>query len=97
MDSIDKALKVLNVLKATQELNKLQLRIMLELYGRLDEALVHELADAAGVSAPAISRSVDELEKLGYVKRIRDEKEDRRRVYVTLTNKGSKFVEGALA
>ena len=31
MDSIDKALKVLNVLKATQELNKLQLRIMLEL------------------------------------------------------------------
>ena len=97
MDSINKALKVLSVLKATEELNKLQLRIVLELHGRLDEALVHELADAAGVSAPAISRSVDELEKLGYVKRIRDEKEDRRRVYVTLTNKGNKFIESALA
>ena len=96
MDSINKALKVLSVLKATEELNKLQLRIALELYA-LEEALVHELANVAGVSAPAISRSVDELEKLGYVKRIRDEKEDRRRVYVTLTNKGSKFVEGALA
>ena len=96
MDSINKALKVLSVLKATEELNKLQLRIALELYA-IEEALVHELANVAGVSAPAISRSVDELEKLGYVKRIRDEKEDRRRVYVTLTNKGSKFVEGALA
>jgi DNA-binding MarR family transcriptional regulator len=84
-------------LKATEELNKLQLRIVLELHGRLDEALVHELANVAGVSAPAISRSVDELEKLGYVKRIRDEKEDRRRVYVTLTNKGNKFIESALA
>ena len=97
MDSINKALQVLSVLKATEELNKLQLRIVLELHGRLYEALVHELAKTADVSAPAISRSVDELEKLGYVKRIRDEKEDRRRVYVTLTNKGSKFVEGALA
>jgi len=97
MDSINKALQVLNVLKATEELNKLQLRIMLELYGRLDEALVNELANVAGVSAPAISRSVDELEKLGYTKRIRDEKEDRRRVYVRLTNKGNKFIESALA
>ncbi len=96
MDSINKALQVLSVLKATEELNKLQLRIVLELHGRLDEALVHELANVAGVSAPAISRSVDELEKLGYVKRIRDEKEDRRRVYVRLTNKGDKFIEGAL-
>jgi DNA-binding MarR family transcriptional regulator len=97
MDSINKALQVLSVLKTTEELNKLQLRIVLELHGRLDEALVHELANVAGVSAPAISRSVDELEKLGYVKRIRDEKEDRRRVYVRLTNKGNKFIESALA
>lgn len=96
MDSIDKAKMVVDFMNAAKELNKLQLRIALELYA-LEEALVHELASAAGVSAPAISRSVDELEKLGYVKRIRDEKEDRRRVYVTLTNKGSKFVEGALA
>ena len=95
MDSINKALKVLSVLKATEELNKLQLRIALELYG-LEEALVNELASAAGVSAPAISRSVDELETLGFAKRIRDEKEDRRRVYVQLTNKGKKFIEGAL-
>jgi DNA-binding MarR family transcriptional regulator len=95
MNSIDKAFTVLNVLKATQELNKLQLRIALELYG-LEEALVNELASAAGVSAPAISRSVDELETLGFAKRIRDEKEDRRRVYVQLTNKGKKFIEGAL-
>jgi DNA-binding MarR family transcriptional regulator len=97
MDSINTALQVLSVLKATEELNKLQLRIMLELHGRLYEALVHELANVAGVSAPAISRSVDELEKLGYTKRIRDEKEDRRRVYVRLTNKGNKFIESALA
>jgi DNA-binding MarR family transcriptional regulator len=87
---------VVTAMTRTSPLNKLQLRIMLEL--RLgDQLLVHDLARYALVSAPAISRSVDELEKLGYVKRIRDEKEDRRRVYVSLTNKGLKFIEGALA
>jgi len=96
MTSEEKAQMVVNVMTATNVLNKLQLRIMLELH-LVSDLMVHELAKTADVSAPAISRSVDELEKLGYVKRIRDEKEDRRRVYVTLTNKGSKFVEGALA
>ena len=97
MDSINKALQVLSVLKATEKLNKLQLRIMLELHGRLNKALVNEMASAASVSAPAVSRSLDELEKLGYTKRIRDEEQDRRWVLVSLTNKGSKFVESALA
>jgi DNA-binding MarR family transcriptional regulator len=96
MNSIDKAQMVVDFMNAAKELNKLQLRIALELYG-LEEALVHELASAAGVSAPAISRSVDELETLGFAKRTRDEKEDRRRVYVQLTNKGKKFIESALA
>ena len=96
MTSEEKAQMVVDVMTATNVLNKLQLRIMLELH-LVSELMVHELAKIAAVSAPASSRSVDELEKLGYVKRIRDEKEDRRRVYVTMTNKGGKFVESALA
>jgi DNA-binding MarR family transcriptional regulator len=96
MTSEEKAQIVVDVMTATNVLNKLQLRIMLELHF-VSDLMVHELAKIADVSAPAISRSVDELEKLGYVKRIRDEKEDRRRVYVTMTNKGGKFVESALA
>ena len=96
MTSEEKAQMVVNVMTAANALNKLQLRIMLDLH-LLSNLMVHELAKTASVSAPAISRSVDELEKLGYVKRIRDEKGDRRRVYVTMTNKGGKFVESALA
>lgn len=95
MRNTDKALEVLDVLKATQDLNKLQLRMVLNLY--FEKALVHELAKAVGVSSAAISRSVDELERLGYAKRTRDEKGDRRQVYVALTSRGNKFIETALA
>ena len=96
MTSEEKAQMVVNVMTAANVLNKLQLRIMLDLH-LLSNLMVHELAKTASVSAPAISRSVDELETLGFAKRFRDEKEDRRRVYVQLTNKGKKFIERALA
>jgi DNA-binding MarR family transcriptional regulator len=96
MTSEEKAQIVVDVMTATNVLNKLQLRIMLELH-LFSDLVVHELAKTAGVSRPAVSLSVDGLETLGFAKRIRDEKEDRRLVYVTLTNKGKKFIESALA
>ncbi|MFC7339808.1 MarR family winged helix-turn-helix transcriptional regulator [Saccharopolyspora griseoalba] len=51
-----------------------------------------ELADAALVTTGGISQRVDKLEQAGLVVRERDA-EDRRVVYVQLTEQGVKFVE----
>ena len=96
MTSEEKAQIVVNVMTAANVLTKTQLRIMLELH-LFSDLVVHEWAKTAGVSRPAVSLSVDGLEALGFAKRIRDEKEDRRMVCVTLTNKGGKFIESAMA
>ena len=96
MTSEEKAQMVVNVMAAANVLNKLQLRIMLELH-LVSDMMVHELAKMACVTTPAISLSLSNLEELGFIKRIRDEEKDRRRVFVTLTHKGSKFLESILA
>ncbi len=66
MTSEEKAQIVVDVMTATNVLNKLQLRIMLELH-LVSDLMVHELAKTADVSAPAISRSVDELVGLVHI------------------------------
>src|SRR5262245_48055370 len=53
-----------------------------------------DLAQHMGVTASTMSIAIGRLEKGGYVERTRDE-EDRRRVLLTLTEKGERMKEAA--
>lgn len=96
MTSREKSKMIIDVLDKTPEVNRLQLRIMLELHTG-PERLVSQLAEVCCVSAPAISRTLDALESLGFTERTRDLVTDRRQVIVSLTNKGVKYLEKATA
>jgi DNA-binding MarR family transcriptional regulator len=96
MTSEEKAQVIVNATDKVGNLNFMQFRIMLGLH-LIEVEIVSEIANRLRTKQSLISRNLDGLETKGFIKRIRDEKEDRRRVYVTLTNKGSKFVESALA
>ena len=49
---------------------------------------VRELAGRLGLDASTVTRSVDGLVREGLVRRTRDERQDRRRVFVALTARG---------
>jgi DNA-binding MarR family transcriptional regulator len=51
-----------------------------------------ELAAGEGVSAPAMTRHVDRLERAGLVKRVPGSSGDRRRVEIELTAKGQRVL-----
>ncbi len=57
-----------------------------------EPATIGELAGALGVTSQAVSQSIAELERLGYVMRERPEADKRRRV-VALTDAGREVVE----
>ena len=60
------------------------------------EAIVeHEerLARVLGVSKPVVTRALNTLGALGYLRRERDQ-DDRRNVFVVRTNSGADFLEG---
>ena len=46
-----------------------------------------------GVSKPVITRALNTLGALGYLRRVRDE-DDRRNVFVVRTSNGADFLEG---
>lgn len=73
------------------DLSARQLALMLTVY--LEEAphTVRGLASYLNISKPAISRALDRLGELNFVKRRRDEK-DKRNVLVQRTVKGSVFL-----
>ena len=54
--------------------------------------LVHDVADFLGVSAPAATRNVDKLERLGLIIR-KPSKGDRRATLLTVSEKGRRLVE----
>jgi DNA-binding MarR family transcriptional regulator len=54
--------------------------------------MVSELAEWLGISTPSASSIVDRMEHHGLVRRVRDE-DDRRVVYVTVTDRGAATVE----
>ena len=93
MHSKEKAELVQKVLLASGKINMLSLKIVNHVYFSEEKAMVHELAEKMNVSAPAISRCVDLLEKRGLLKRQRDEKDDRRRVFIVMGTKGNIFME----
>ncbi|CAM3147810.1 DNA-binding MarR family transcriptional regulator [Sphingomonas antarctica] len=53
---------------------------------------VRGLARGLGVSKPVVTRALNRLGALGYLRRQRDES-DRRNIFVLLTTEGAKFLE----
>ena len=53
---------------------------------------VRGLARGLGVSKPVVTRALNRLGALGYLRRQRDES-DRRNIFVLLTNEGAKFLD----
>jgi DNA-binding MarR family transcriptional regulator len=54
---------------------------------------VHELAGRLGLDASTVTRSIDGLVGEGLVRRARDERRDRRRVFVTLAPRGRRLAQ----
>ena len=83
-----------------QEVERLGLSLSqiktLQLMADAEPSTVGALADAVGLSVPAVSRAVDGLYKRGLVKRVEDSA-DRRAKRVSLTAKGRRTFEGLLA
>ncbi len=73
------------------DLSSRQLALMLTVYLEEGPHTVRGLASYLNISKPAISRALDRLGELGFVKRRRDEK-DKRNVLVQRTVKGSMFL-----
>jgi len=82
---------VASVRRAGPDLSARQLALLLTVYLTPPPHTVRGLAATLNVSKPAITRALDRLGRLGYVKRKRDT-EDRRNVLVQRTVKGSIFL-----
>lgn len=73
------------------DLTTRQMAVLLQVYLDAPPHTVRGLAAVLGVSKPAITRAVDRLEALGYLRRRKDEA-DRRSVLVQRTVAGSVFL-----
>lgn len=81
-----------------QGLSFLQMKILLDLGARGADSTpyLQELAEHLGITMPAISRGVDSLVRDGLMSRVED-REDRRRKRVALTDDGKTVVEAFLS
>jgi DNA-binding MarR family transcriptional regulator len=66
--------------------------LMLLVYLTPGPHTVRGLANILGVSKPVITRALNTLGSLGYLRRVRDEA-DRRNVFVARTSVGQEFLE----
>ncbi|HEV7368056.1 MarR family winged helix-turn-helix transcriptional regulator [Arenibaculum sp.] len=82
---------VTSVRRAGPDLSSRQLALLLTVYLTPSPHTVRGLAATLNVSKPAISRALDRLGRLGFLRRKRDEA-DRRNVLVQRTVKGSVFL-----
>jgi len=82
---------VASVRKDGPDLSARQLALLLTVYLTPPPHTVRGLAATLNVSKPAITRALDRLGRLGYIKRKRDP-DDRRNVLVQRTVKGSVFL-----
>ena len=74
------------------DLTNRQMALMLLVYLTPGPHTVRGLASMLGVSKPVITRALNTLGSLGYLRRVRDEA-DRRNVFVAQTNTGQEFLE----
>ena len=75
------------------DLTNRQMAIMLIVYETPGPHTVRGLAGVLGVSKPVITRALNTLGSLGYLRRVRDET-DRRNVFIAKTSTGQDFLEG---
>src|ERR1044072_762149 len=75
------------------DLTNRQMALMLLVYLTPGPHTVRGLAHLLGVSKPVITRALNTLGSLGYLRRVRDES-DRRNVFVARTSTGQDFLEG---
>ena len=75
------------------DLTNRQMALMMLVYLTPGPHTVRGLAHLLGVSKPVITRALNTLGALGYLRRVRDES-DRRNVFVAKTNTGQDFLEG---
>lgn len=73
------------------DLTTRQLAILLTLYAIHGEHTVRGLAALLGLQKPVITRALDRLGALGFIRRERDSK-DRRSIYIRRTVKGAVFL-----
>ncbi len=75
------------------DLTNRQMALMLLVYMTPGPHTVRGLANILGVSKPVITRALNTLGTLGYLRRVRDEA-DRRNVFVARTTVGQEFLDG---
>ena len=74
------------------DLTNRQLAIMLLVAEDKEPQTVRAMAAALNVSKPVITRALNKLAELGYLRRQRDEA-DKRNVFIAMTDKGAQFLE----
>ena len=74
------------------DLTNRQMALMLLVYLTPGPHTVRGLANILGVSKPVITRALNTLGTLGYLRRVRDEA-DRRNVFVARTSVGQEFLD----
>lgn len=97
MNTLDRAILMFDQLSKAGKLGTLSLKIILYADIMDNAPLVSETANALKVSAAAISRTVDKLEEKGLLRRVREQKGDKREVQILITSKGVAFLEKMLA
>ena len=75
------------------DLTNRQMALLMIVYLTPGPHTVRGLAQTLGVSKPVITRALNSLGALGYLRRVRDET-DRRNVFVAKTSTGQEFLEG---
>ena len=75
------------------DLTNRQMALLLLVYLTAGPHTVRGLAQALGVSKPVVTRALNTLSALGYLRRERDEA-DRRNIFVAATDMGTNFLEG---
>jgi DNA-binding MarR family transcriptional regulator len=75
------------------DLTNRQMALLMLVYLTPGPHTVRGLARSLGVSKPVVTRALNTLGSLGYLRRERDQ-DDRRNVFVVRTNDGAEFLEG---
>ena len=75
------------------DLTNRQMALLMLVYLTPGPHTVRGLARMLGVSKPVVTRALNTLGALGYLRRERDQ-DDRRNVFVVRTNDGANFLEG---
>lgn len=84
---------LINYVRSGQpDLTNRQMALMLLVYLTPGPHTVRGLANMLGVSKPVVTRALNTLGALGYLRRVRDET-DRRNVFVAKTSSGQDFLD----